>query len=56
MKILITGICGFTGTAMARTLQEFDSGIELWGIEQILEEIAAHGEAHPEWLKISGHA
>ena len=33
MKILITGICGFTGTTMARTLQEFDSGIELWGID-----------------------
>jgi CDP-paratose 2-epimerase len=36
MKILITGICGFTGTAMARTLQEFDSGIELWGIDNFL--------------------
>ena len=33
MKILITGICGFTGTAMARTLQEFDSEIEIWGID-----------------------
>jgi CDP-paratose 2-epimerase len=36
MKILITGICGFTGSAMARTLQEFDSGIELLGIDNFL--------------------
>ena len=36
MKILITGICGFTGTIMARTLQELDSGIELWGIDNFL--------------------
>src|SRR6266436_5103037 len=36
MKILITGICGFTGTIIARTLQELDSGIELWGIDNFL--------------------
>src|SRR5436190_2437460 len=36
MKILITGICGFTGTTMARTLLEFDPGIELWGIDNFL--------------------
>jgi CDP-paratose 2-epimerase len=36
MKILITGICGFTGAIMARTLQELDSGIELWGIDNFL--------------------
>src|SRR6266550_1778970 len=36
MKILISGICGFAGTIMARTLQEFDSGIELWGIDNFL--------------------
>jgi CDP-paratose 2-epimerase len=24
------------------------------GIEQILEEIARHADAHPEWLKTSG--
>ena len=36
MKILITGICGFTGTIIARTLQELDSGVELWGIDNFL--------------------
>jgi CDP-paratose 2-epimerase len=36
MKILITGICGFTGSILARTLQEFDSEIELWGIDNLL--------------------
>ena len=35
MKILITGICGFTGSTLARTLQEFDSGIELWGADNL---------------------
>jgi CDP-paratose 2-epimerase len=36
MKILITGICGFTGSTLARTFQEFDSGIELWGADNFL--------------------
>jgi CDP-paratose 2-epimerase len=36
MRILITGICGFTGSLMARMLQELDSGIELWGIDNLL--------------------
>ena len=36
MKILITGICGFTGSILARTLQEFDSGIEVWGIDNLI--------------------
>lgn len=36
MKILITGICGFTGSTLARTFQEFDSGIELWGADNLL--------------------
>jgi CDP-paratose 2-epimerase len=36
MKILITGICGFTGSTLARTLRELDSGIELCGIDNLL--------------------
>ena len=36
MKILITGICGFTGSTLARAFQEFDSGIELWGADNLL--------------------
>jgi len=36
MKILIAGICGFTGSILARTLQEFDSGIDFWGIDNFL--------------------
>jgi CDP-paratose 2-epimerase len=51
MKILITGICGFTGTAMARTLQEFDSGIELWGIDNFLR---AGSEQNRPPLRASG--
>jgi len=31
MKILIAGICGFTGSNLARSLQAFDSGIETCG-------------------------
>ena len=42
MKMLITGICGFTGTALAQTLQEFDSGIELWGIDNFLRTGSEH--------------
>jgi CDP-paratose 2-epimerase len=36
MKILITGICGFTGSTLARAFQNFDSGIELCGIDNFL--------------------
>jgi CDP-paratose 2-epimerase len=36
MKILITGICGFTGSTLARAFQEFDSGIELWGADNLI--------------------
>jgi len=51
MKILITGICGFTGTIIARTLQEFDSGIELWGIDNFLR---AGSEQNRASLRASG--
>src|SRR5438876_4893494 len=51
MKILITGICGFTGTIMARTLQELDSGIELWGIDNFLR---AGSEQNRAPLRTSG--
>jgi CDP-paratose 2-epimerase len=36
MKILITGICGFTGSTLARRFLEFDSGVELWGADNFL--------------------
>jgi len=51
MKIFITGICGFTGTIMARTLQEFDSRIELWGIDNFLR---AGSEQNRAPLRASG--
>jgi CDP-paratose 2-epimerase len=51
MRILITGICGFTGSIMARTLQEFDSGIELWGIDNFLR---AGSDQNRVPLKASG--
>jgi CDP-paratose 2-epimerase len=51
MKILITGICGFTGSSLARTLQEFDSRIELWGIDNFLR---AGSEQNRAPLKASG--
>ena len=37
-------------SAMAKRQWEWQPMV---GIEQILEEIAQHGEAHPEWLDIS---
>src|SRR5205807_9044552 len=51
MKILITGIYGFTGSVLARTLQEFDPGIELWGIDNLLR---AGTEQNRVPLKASG--
>src|SRR6476646_1036693 len=45
MKILITGICGFTGSILARTLQAFDSGIELCGIDNLLRTGSAQNRA-----------
>jgi CDP-paratose 2-epimerase len=36
MKVLITGICGFTGSTVARTLQHIDSAIELFGIDNFI--------------------
>lgn len=33
MKVLITGICGFAGSTVAKTLQDLDSTIELFGID-----------------------
>jgi CDP-paratose 2-epimerase len=36
MKVLITGICGFAGSTVARALRDFDSTIELFGIDNFI--------------------
>jgi len=51
MKILITGICGFTGSVLARAFQEFESGIELWGADNLLR---PGSELNRARLKASG--
>ena len=51
MKILITGICGFTGSTFARTFQEFNSTVELCGIDNLLR---AGSEQNRARLKASG--
>ena len=51
MKILITGICGFTGSTLARAFQEFDSGIELWGADNL---IRPGSERNRERLRSAG--
>src|SRR5438046_7884159 len=51
MKILITGICGFTGSTFARTFQEFNSTVELCGIDNLLREGSEQNRAR---LKASG--
>src|SRR5215467_725182 len=33
MKVLVTGICGFAGSTVARALRELDSSIALFGID-----------------------
>jgi len=36
MKVLITGICGFVGSRVARGLQERVEGIEIFGVDNLL--------------------
>src|SRR5947207_5034614 len=36
MKILITGICGFTGSTLARAFKELDDAVDLSGIDNFL--------------------
>ncbi|MEK7855799.1 MAG: NAD-dependent epimerase/dehydratase family protein, partial [Acidobacteriota bacterium] len=36
MKILITGICGFVGSAIARALREHVDGIEIVGVDNLV--------------------
>jgi CDP-paratose 2-epimerase len=51
MKILIAGICGFTGSTLARTFLEFDSSVEVSGIDNFLR---AGGEQNRLQLKTAG--
>ena len=51
MKILIAGICGFTGSTLARTFQEFDSSVEVSGIDNFLR---AGSELNRSQLKTTG--
>ena len=51
MKILIAGICGFTGSTLARTFQEFDSNVEVSGIDNFLW---AGSELNRSQLKTTG--
>lgn len=36
MKFLITGICGFVGNALAHALKEYDSSLELIGLDNLI--------------------
>jgi CDP-paratose 2-epimerase len=36
MKVLITGVCGFTGSTLAQTFQELDPTVELCGVDNLL--------------------
>ncbi len=35
MKILITGICGFVGSSLARGLRERIEGVEIFGVDNL---------------------
>lgn len=35
MKILITGVCGFVGSTLAKTLPEYRSGLEILGLDNL---------------------
>ena len=36
MKLLVTGICGFVGSALAREMQDRVEGVELFGIDNLI--------------------
>jgi len=36
MKLLITGICGFVGSTLARAFHEADRQVEIWGIDNLI--------------------
>jgi CDP-paratose 2-epimerase len=36
MKLLITGVCGFAGSALARALLESMEGLSIWGIDNLM--------------------
>ena len=38
MKILITGICGFVGSTLARGLEKANQRFEIWGLDNFLRE------------------
>ena len=38
MKILITGVCGFVGSTLARSLEKAGQGFEIWGLDNFLRE------------------
>jgi CDP-paratose 2-epimerase len=50
MKILITGICGFVGSIVARELPRLVEGLEIFGIDNLVRpgsETNRHAFAHP---------
>src|SRR5262245_48058164 len=51
MRVLITGICGFAGSAIASTLQAGKQGISIWGIDNL---IRAGSETKRSGLKRAG--
>ena len=36
MKLLITGVCGFVGSALAHSFIEGFQGVEIWGIDNLV--------------------
>jgi CDP-paratose 2-epimerase len=45
MKILITGICGFTGSTLARAFKEFTTDVDVSGIDNFLRPGSEHNRA-----------
>jgi nucleoside-diphosphate-sugar epimerase len=63
MKILITGICGFVGSSLAKFWRETSPDWDICGLDnfirpgsernRLLDEIARQAEAEPDWLDLS---
>ena len=45
MKILITGICGFTGSTLARAFKEFGTNVDVSGLDNFLRPGSEHNRA-----------
>ncbi|HEY3825445.1 MAG TPA: NAD-dependent epimerase/dehydratase family protein [Bryobacteraceae bacterium] len=52
MKLLITGVCGFVGSALAEALRDCIEGLSLWGIDNLMRPGAESNRARMRELGV----